>query len=285
MLTEAELTEQLRQLSRSEFAPKPDADVVTLVEAMTWHIGSANAELRDELIYSAFATWILQDIFTPTQLRELLSTALDDQHIFYRIGESHTDSVFSRSFSMLLLPLILIAHRQRPFLTRKEIVTLKQKVLRYIALERDYRGFVEGKGWAHAVAHTADALDDLARCVELDAADLMDILKAIQMFAGTAGQVFTHEEDERLSVAVGAVLERQVLEAAVWENWLESCVAVVQEPKPLLQSRYCQTNMKNFLRSVYFRIGRLSESGQLDQAITTELTAIIGTTINQLTRF
>ncbi|WKL05120.1 DUF2785 domain-containing protein [Paenibacillus amylolyticus] len=30
--------------------------------------------------------------------------------------------------------------------------------------ERDYRGYDEEKGWAHAIAHAADVLDDLAQC-------------------------------------------------------------------------------------------------------------------------
>ena len=33
----------------------------------------------------------------------------------------------------------------------------------WLLRERDLRGFVPGKGWAHAVAHGADALGTLAR--------------------------------------------------------------------------------------------------------------------------
>ena len=37
------------------------------------------------------------------------------------------------------------------------------KVIHYMMEEKDTRGFIEGKGWAHAVAHGVDALDALTK--------------------------------------------------------------------------------------------------------------------------
>lgn len=285
MLPESELKKQLQSMVGEKFAVLATADLTPLVEAMTAHIGSTDFELRDDLIYSAFAAWVMQDVLTAEQLRGLLNATLDDRHIFYRVGESGTDSVFTRTFSMLLLPVILFAHQRRPYLTSAEIQTIKQKILRYISLERDYRGFVEEKGWAHAIAHTADALESLAHCQEVGVTDLIDLLNAIKQLAGISEQVLTHEEDERLSIAVSALVKRGVLETADWQQWLDDCVAVVEEPRPVPQSVFSRTNIKNLLRSLYFRLNRMVAAEQLPQAETAVLIGRLSHTINQVTRF
>lgn len=81
--------------------------------------------------------------------------------------------------------------------------------------ERDYRGYDEDKGWAHAIAHGADALDDLAQCSELDQADLFTILDLVYDKITITERVYSDGEDERF---------RQ------------------------------KNNIKNFLKSLYFRV-------------------------------
>ena len=41
------------------------------------------------------------------------------------------------------------------------------RIATWYVRERDLRGFVPGKGWAHAVAHGADALGALGRLPHL----------------------------------------------------------------------------------------------------------------------
>lgn len=128
------------------------------------HIGSTDSYLRDELIYSAFGTWTLRyNVIDQEQLRSLLPIILNERHMLYNIGEKNTDSVFRRSFSILLLPLILITHRSQHFLTAPEIRQVKEKLIYFLENEKDLRGFVSEKGWAHSIAHAADALDDIAK--------------------------------------------------------------------------------------------------------------------------
>ena len=45
--------------------------------------------------------------------------------------------------------------------------------------ERDLRGFVAGKGWAHAVAHGADALGALARSRQSGRLELTVLLDVV----------------------------------------------------------------------------------------------------------
>ncbi len=134
---------------------------------MAAHIGSPDPELRDDLIYDIFAHWIEADLLDAGQLKQLLDVSLDGSHLFYRIGESGTDSVFTRTFSALVIALIVDAHRRHAFLTSGELHRVKDEIEDYLCRERDVRGYVDGKGWAHAVAHAADMLAELAQCPEL----------------------------------------------------------------------------------------------------------------------
>ena len=54
---------------------------------------------------------------------------------------------------MLVIPLLLTRHRELPFLSREQIHHIKEKVFYNVQEERDYRGYDEEKGWAHAIAH------------------------------------------------------------------------------------------------------------------------------------
>ncbi|MED1797922.1 DUF2785 domain-containing protein [Brevibacillus porteri] len=245
------LKETLLAIRANSFLAPPHAFELAL--EMVTHIGSPDPQLRDELIYSTFSHWIEEGVLSPEQLQELLAIALDDQHLFYRIGENGTDSVFTRSFSVLLLPLILILHRNHPFLAKEAILYVKDKLFAYIRQETDLRGYVEEKGWAHATAHAADALDDLAQCSELDQTDLKQILGVIRETITGAKSVYAHEEDERLVTAVLSVWNRDELSLDDIDGWVRS-FANRLDSSYSIEAYTGRINAKNFLRSLYYRI-------------------------------
>jgi len=263
MSQEKELKVQLQIIAQKNFSIPAGIDQFALALKMMSYIGSTDSELRDDLVYTTFATWILkQHLFNNAQLRQLLFMVLDCQYIFYGIGETDTDSVFTRSFSVLLLPLILISHREKPFLTRWEIGEVKTALLKYLEQERDLRGYVAGKGWAHAVAHAADALDDLAQCPEMGSTDLLDILNVIAAKMCEGSIPYIYEEDERMVTAVISVLNRHLVGEEDIEKWMRGFALSVKKSKrsPL---NYRHLNVKNFLRSLYFRMRQKSMDEKL----------------------
>lgn len=267
MTTTTNLKERLQTIAQMNFSVPRDIEPLPLALEMIDQIGSPDKELRDDLIYTALATWILEHhIFDSNQLRQLLLIALDDQHLFYCIGETNTDSVFTRSFSVLLIPLILIAHRERPFLNKSEIHQVKEALLEYLKKEKDLRGYVEGKGWAHAVAHVGDAIDDLAQCPEIESTELQEILNSISAKMCFDGAPYVHEEDERMTTAVISVLNRQLLDDTDIENWIRQLVARTQEIKRFPTSSM-HFNVKNFLRSLYFRMRQKNMKERLLQTM------------------
>jgi hypothetical protein len=255
MLNEIQLKEKLQTLAQNKFRLSTNEELVMLIPDMLLHIGATDSFLRDNLIYTAFATWILDyKILSPEQLRSLLEQVLDKQHMFQNIGEKDTDTVFRRSFSVLLLPLILIKHRSQPFLTQAEIYQVKEKLLCYISSEKDRRGFVGNKGWAHAIAHAADALDDLVQCTDIGENDLREILMAIKNVFSTEDIAYTCGEDERMVTVATAIIKRQLLPDTEFTQWIHGFADPALNVKLMPQKVIIQTNIKNFLQSLYFRL-------------------------------
>lgn len=245
------LKEKLILIKENGYQAPPEP--FQLVQEMMNNIGSLDAQLRDELIYTTLSHWIPGNVLTANELEQLVPVVLDQNHLLFRLGETNTDSVYTRSFSMLVIPLLLIRHRQTTFLSKEQIHQIKDKVFYTIHKERDYRGYDEEKGWAHAIAHAADALDDLAQCSELDQNDLITILNLVYEKMTITERVYSDGEDERLVTPVVSVLNRKILRPTYVEQWIQRFADVEKEPE-FLSAFKQKNNIKNFLKSLYFRI-------------------------------
>lgn len=263
MRSEIELKAQLKDIIAHESQPPDGVDAFRLGVEMCEHLGSTDPELRDELIYTLLVRWIMRHKrFDSEQLRRLLAIVSDDGHLFHQIGEANTDSVFRRSFSVLLWPPILIAEREAPFLSAAEVDELAARMARYLREEQDHRGFVAGKGWAHAAAHAADALDDLVQCAHLDAAGLQELLDAAAAAIAFGPMPHLYEEDERQTTAALAAMRRGLLSEAQQAAWLNELAAKALEPAAA-GSSFVHFNVKAFLRSLYFRARRSEGTANL----------------------
>lgn len=245
--------EQLREvLTRinSDTGRCPDTLDDTL-EAMLAHIGDTDPALRDKLIYRGFCRLILSGKLTPQQLHLIVKTGLDDNHLFYKIGENGTDSVFTRSFSVLLFSLLLYRHQEDAFLTEGEIGDIYTAMIRYLSEERDYRGYVPGRGWAHAVAHTADAVDELVKIPSLPREKVMRLLAVVSDVMANSDAVFAHNEDGRMAEAVKTAF----MNLPAWDKagWIERA-ATVERSGRFPEDMYLLLNLRNLLTGVYFRL-------------------------------
>ena len=255
MGSEKRLKEKLSNLSEKKFQLNENDDLSTLIPAMLIHIGTTDAELRDNLIYGAFVSWVMRDdVIEHEELQKVFKELLDEKHLFLDIGEKDTDSIFCRSFSVLWLPPILINHRKEAFLSENDIKEGLEKLLLFLHKEKDRRGFVEGKGWAHAFAHAGDALDDFALCTELGKEELEKILKAIQKAISVSDYAYAHGEDERMITPVLAIIQRQLLPSRVLSQWVSSFEAPIKKTKAMPDGIILRANIKNFLQSLYFRL-------------------------------
>jgi len=195
------------------------------------------------------------------------------------IGETVSDSVFLRTFSALFLAEIVYNDNKKPLLDKAQIDTILSKTLAYLKAEQDPRGYVPVKGWAHALAHTADLLQELGKSRLLEKSDLENILLGIaDKLVHSTNWVYVHGEDDRLANTVIAILHREVISTDFLRNWFKSLI----EPENSWQGSYADEgqskafhNTRNFLRSVLLATKTsedLSDKEQTEIAILAALT-------------
>lgn len=258
-LVEIALRKTLLQVQADDYQPPSNIDLFELALCMMKHIGSPDPVLRDELIYRTMANWITNDQFTVEQLRELLNISMDRDHLFYGLGEVDTDSVFTRAFSVLMIPLIINAHIRNPFLQPDEVNSVVRDTIQYLNGEKDYRGYVDTKGWAHAIAHAADALDELALVETVDHDQLVSILNVIQSKVCCSKSIYADEEDERMVTAVVSIMNRTLIHPEELSDWLDGFIICISRCDARLEKYKLESNIKLFMRSLYFRIKQLNQ--------------------------
>lgn len=180
-----------------------------LLQFMLQNIGNPDTYLRDDLIYQGFCYLILDEKITLEQSIGLLKTCLDDEHLYLNITHNGpSDDVFTRSFSALVIALIIGKDRENRKLPEALILEAIQRSVDYLKLEKDYRGFVHSKGWAHAVAHGSDLL------AEAIAHPLMKNLhmchKALQSLKSClhTEYAFIDKEEARMLPVIDALLDK-----------------------------------------------------------------------------
>lgn len=244
-----DLKEVLTGVKNNEFKLKENESAFEIAQEMLKQIGSTDPVLRDELIFATFWRWIEWDVFSPEELKKFMGICLDDQHLYFGLSKSGDDSVFTRSFSSLIITCIIAKDNEKPFLSFTDVYFAKEKFFEYFAQERDLRGIDDEKGWAHAIAHAADCLWMFAESKHLDAEDLEVMLEIIRQRVAEPVSVFIADEQERLSKVISAIAHRNILEEGVLENWIFS---LREFDSSISFSAYI--NVKQFLRSVYFRV-------------------------------
>ncbi len=239
----------LRSIAENNYEIPQNIDAYDFAQALLVNLGSPDGELRDELSYMILASGIIdKGLLTPEQTNEFLTIALDTQHLFYHIGEVNTDAVFMRSFSNLIIAAILYIDARNPLITEQVVQHAKMALLTYAEQEKDWRGYVEGKGWAHAMAHLADALDECAQNAYMTPEDRQDILQTVRRLAQLAEPLY-HEEDMRLATAAQHIIIGKEVPDTFVDDWLELCFV---ERGSDVRAWMSATNVKNFLRSLYF---------------------------------
>lgn len=244
-------------------------ETVIIIKSMIEHIGSSDAELRDQLIYSWFFHLIIRkNLLEQDLLRELLEVALNNL-LFKGIGEKDTDTVFTRSFTTLLIALILSRDNEDDFLSQDVILQVKNKIVDYIKLEEDLRGYIPYKGWAHSVAHVADTLDELIKSKKVDVKYFGKILNALWEKVLVSTTVYVHEEEERILVPILKMLERG-LEIEEIQSLLQQIPDELHKQKMLVKEVeywYLYANCKSFLKSFLIEVQKRPKLYPLQKSI------------------
>lgn len=249
----SQLRTDLQRIETEDYRLREGEKPEDFISLMLEYIGDSDPDLRDGLIYPTFYMWIKkQQLFTAEELSEMLEVLTDEQHLFHGIGRTSDPSVFTRTFTVLVICLIAERHKEQPFLTSGGFRLLKHSLLRYYTEEQDLRGYLEEGGWAHAAAHGADALEELIQCPESDEQVLLEVLDVIQAMLLNGRHIFCEEEDERIATIVDTVIMHHLLPQEQIAGWFKRLGATGS----LERNRITDINIincKNFLRALYFR--------------------------------
>ncbi len=236
-----------QEIAKNGYAPPEGSSIPELTHKLVALLGSPDPDLRDEIAYSTLTAWIYQKrLLSPEDLRPVTAELL--QNLTKDIGSAGTDAVLRRSFSALVLSVVVARDNDRPFLKEDEFRTILQGALTYADSEKDLRGYDPVKGWMHSAAHTADLLKFLGRSRYLSASDQAAILSAIRRKLSGADVVLTFGEDERMARAVLSIIARADFDATGFREWLASAKPTrPAAAKPTIAELARGQNLKNAL--------------------------------------
>lgn len=194
----------------------PAARIAAELDAM---LVSPDPEVRDDQAYTAAARWIEQGRLDP------VLTALGDA----AAGRLTHPEVQARTFAPLILRCVLARGVERN-MDREAAERWYPEFTAWYPAEQDTRGWDDGLGWLHAVAHGADAAAAFALALPDRAADLLTLC-ARRMTAET-GYRYVQFEDARLARAITRILAAPGLTDHQATAWLDTVTAALEGGGP-----------------------------------------------------
>lgn len=254
------------QVHASGLAVPSDRALDDLTAELTTMLGDTDPALRDGTAYSTLATWVGRGVYDDllTGLGDGMATGLG-----VGLGERDTDTVFRRSFSGLVLGECIARDIERPLVVGSKVLEWGDRLATWLLRERDLRGFVPGKGWAHALAHGADAMATLARSPHVARPELTVILDVVaDRVLMPIERPLTNDEADRLANITMEVLRRELLSLSIVEPWIARLVAgaSARATRNDHDPSLTRGNAESFLRSLYLQLalGQRPTEGRSD---------------------
>lgn len=164
------------------------------------------------------------------------------------IGEQDTDTVFTRSFAVLITAALVGVDSKRRILPEQLVRQAANSVINYARREWDHRGYVDHKGWAHSLAHTADALDSCAQHPTITMKERITILETIAEMV-MLPEPLTYLEDDRLAFPVYRIIHAKQVSQEFLQSWMSRFeIDDIHSNQAALR----HVNAQHFLRSLYF---------------------------------
>lgn len=183
------------------------------VEFMLKNIGNTNPYIRDNLVYTLFATGFMNSAFTLVQQEHTIDYFFNNDLLFKDILEPQNDYVFTRSFSALLGAIILECDDDTSILNDNQRQEMFKWSIQYLKLENDYRGFVTDKGWAHAIAHGSDFLGSSLSHTKFHLTNVNDLFITLQTVINRLETPFWNNEEARLASAFKLGVQAETISA------------------------------------------------------------------------
>ena len=242
------------QVHADGLAVPSDRPLDDLTAELTRMLGDPDPALRDGTAYPTLTTWVDRGVYDDLLLGLGDGMALG---LLVGLGERGTDTVFRRSFSALVLGECIARDNLRPLLPGGKILEWGDRLATWLLREHDLRGFVPGKGWAHAVAHGADTLAILASSPHLATPELTVLLDVVaDRLLLPVDRLFSNGEPDRLALATMSVLRRNVVPLRVLEPWIArlTAAATTRSSYDDRDPHLVGGNAEAFLRALYLQL-------------------------------
>jgi len=243
------------QVLANEYQVPDDRSLPELTAELTRMLGDPDPEARDGVAFPVLATWVSEGVYD-----DLLIGLGDGMAagLATGLGETDTDSVFRRTFSALVLGCVVERDTEERLVPGEQVLRWGDRIVGWYLRENDLRGFVPGRGWAHAVAHGADAIGALATSPHLTVAELTVLLDVIAERAVSAPAPLLSGEPDRMASAVLEVFRRNLVPVSEVELWL---ARLEEHANPFGHSDVTErdpyastTNPQALLRAVYLQL-------------------------------
>jgi len=205
----------LLQLKQQDFVVNAEQRQ-QLWSQLPYCLASPDPQLRDDVAFSAFASWLRAGVVGASDARQLLDKLQQDvqQH-------RQDDAGVYLPFALLVMSELVRLDRVQPYLTAEQRQQVLDTVQQYLQQLTDYRGFDQQVGWRHAVAHSADVLMQLALNPALQRQQMLQVLTIVRLqLRPQARHFYIYGEPQRLARPVLYLMVRPELRSEDWQQWL-----------------------------------------------------------------
>jgi hypothetical protein len=265
---ERDLLEALRLL-RAQPGARPDDIPAGTLDALVIALSSPDPQVRDDLAVTTLTRWIATDHRLSQQaMRDLHRQATAPDGPLATLGDRDSDTVFGRSFTVLLLTLLHAGDNATAYLDDSQWHDSVAALVRVGQGELDLRAHVPGKGWAHAIAHAADLADELARSSRCTNDVAHDVLRALSGLVNRLEHAFLGEEEDRVAMAVASLITGGHASVADLRR-----LAGIDPGDPMKLPAAQRANWKSVARSLFFRLPDAAAKTEADR-MQQDLTAV-----------
>jgi len=246
---EVDLPNLIKEVGRSQ-----------LIQEVLANVGNTNSLVREHMM-GIHDRLVDEKLLTNEEYNQLFDGSLTN--LFKGLGSKGDDLVFTRSFSSLYLAYFAYRDEEHGLFTQEQYTLLLNKAIDYMQKEVDRRGYVMGKGWAHAPAHGSDLLCNLVENPKfpIEYADkILDCLK----FHITSQDSFDAGEERRLARVIPPLMKKGLsIDSA--QTWIKSMLPqigseIVEYTDAEFPYVHILFKIKYFLYALYYNIGDYKES-------------------------
>ncbi|PGS77376.1 hypothetical protein COC69_20365 [Bacillus cereus] len=250
------LQQELELIQQNDYSFIENIDLIQLTLEMVQHIGTTNSYIREMLIFKCLVHFIQENFLSTEHLETLLVKCLSDEFLYFEIQTPGTDGVFTRSYTILLIALIIKYDTMQPFLSYEMVQKVKNSLIKYMNVEKDYRGYIQDKGWANSIIHGSEAFHTLVLNPNIKGICEEEILHCLLNKVFVEDIVYYNQEDERIAIPILAVIHNGFSKDRFISILDKKIKRLPQMQKKNSTQEYfvLYANIKNFLRALFFKI-------------------------------